>query len=98
MTRNLDARVEVVTPVEDPELADRIEGILSIALADDRFAWELEPDGGWCRIRDGAGVSGQVRLQSLARERATGTVKRKAAGADADLAFSQRLAGGGRRS
>ena len=97
MTRNLDARVEVVTPIEDPELSDRIEGILSIALADDRFAWELDSDGRWNRVREGAGVSAQVRLQSLAQERATDVAKRSASGADADLAIWQRAAGEGQR-
>lgn len=45
MTRNLDRRVEVVTPVEDPALQRELKAILDICLTDNRQAWELRPDG-----------------------------------------------------
>lgn len=45
MARNLDRRVECVTPVDDPRLRQRLEALLSIYLADNRRAWTLEPDG-----------------------------------------------------
>ena len=45
MPRNLDRRVECVTPVDDPRLRQRLEALLSIYLADNRRAWALEPDG-----------------------------------------------------
>ena len=46
MPRNLRRRVEVLIPVEDPILADRIRSqILSCCLADTKKAWRLLPDG-----------------------------------------------------
>ena len=45
MPRNLDRRVEAVTPVEDPALHRRLRGVLETCLADNRQAWELLPDG-----------------------------------------------------
>jgi polyphosphate kinase len=49
MPRNLDTRVELVVPVESPELSAEIEDTLERCLADDSFAWELAADGGWER-------------------------------------------------
>lgn len=45
MPRNLDRRVEAVTPVENPEIVKDLQEILGIMLADNRQAWELQPDG-----------------------------------------------------
>ena len=44
MPRNLDTRVELLAPIEDPALRDEIEDTLERCLADDTFAWELRPD------------------------------------------------------
>jgi polyphosphate kinase len=45
MPRNLDARVEVITPVEEPLLVQDLKQILEIVLADNRQAWDLKADG-----------------------------------------------------
>ncbi len=45
MPRNLDARVEVVTPVEEPSLVQELKQILEIVLADNRQTWDLHADG-----------------------------------------------------
>ena len=45
MPRNLNRRVEAVTPVEEPSLVNRLKEILAIFLADNRYAWELQADG-----------------------------------------------------
>ncbi|MBE9014117.1 polyphosphate kinase 1, partial [Pseudanabaenaceae cyanobacterium LEGE 13415] len=45
MPRNLDRRVEAVVLVEEPSLAQDLQEILGIMLADNRQAWELQPDG-----------------------------------------------------
>ncbi len=45
MTRNLDRRVEAVVPVEDPDLIKDLQEILAVMLADNRQAWDLQPDG-----------------------------------------------------
>jgi polyphosphate kinase len=49
MYRNLDYRVEAVTPIEDPSLRDRLKEILDTMLNDRGHAWELEADGRWIR-------------------------------------------------
>jgi polyphosphate kinase len=51
MPRNLDRRVEVITPVEDLDLAKDLQEILGIMLADNRQAWELQPDGSYIQRR-----------------------------------------------
>jgi len=45
MKRNLESRVEVVTPVEDPKLRAELRSFLDIQLNDRRSAWEMQPDG-----------------------------------------------------
>lgn len=45
MPRNLDRRVEAVVPIEDADLAKDLQEILGIMLADNRQAWDLQPDG-----------------------------------------------------
>ena len=45
MPRNLDARVEVITPIEDISLVKELKQILEIVIADNRQAWDLRSDG-----------------------------------------------------
>ncbi|MBP0013089.1 MAG: polyphosphate kinase 1 [Roseofilum sp. SBFL] len=45
MPRNLDRRVEAVTPIDDPEIQKDVQEILGVMLADNRHAWELQSDG-----------------------------------------------------
>jgi polyphosphate kinase len=49
MYRNLDYRVEAITPIEDPQLRERLREILDTMLADRGHAWELDADGAWKR-------------------------------------------------
>ncbi|MGH9279991.1 MAG: RNA degradosome polyphosphate kinase [Acidimicrobiales bacterium] len=78
MPRNLDRRVEAVTPVERSELQERLQEILDANLADDVLAWELQPGGDWLKVPTAEGVNTQARLQERAYERA-----RRRRGADA---------------
>jgi len=43
--RNLKERVELITPIEDPELRQRCIEVLEDAQLDNRLAWELDADG-----------------------------------------------------
>ena len=70
MPRNLDRRVEAALRVTEPRLRGRIDEILSLALADDVLAWNLEPDGTWTKVPVTEGIECQVRLQELAIARA----------------------------
>jgi polyphosphate kinase len=53
MPRNLDTRVELLTPIEDDAARTEVEDTLERCLADDTFAWELRPDDTWERRRGG---------------------------------------------
>jgi polyphosphate kinase len=85
MPRNFQRRVEVMFPIEDEGLRDRvIDEILATALADDVKARQLMPDGSYVRVRpvaiaapNGANgvpaakpVRSQYRFMELAREKA----------------------------
>jgi polyphosphate kinase len=50
MPRNLDHRLEVVAPVEDSELQQRLRSFFDVVLADNSTAWELQGDGRWKRL------------------------------------------------
>jgi polyphosphate kinase len=52
MERNLDRRVEAMTPVADAESQARLRAILDVMLADDRRAWQLGPDDSWKRVEE----------------------------------------------
>jgi polyphosphate kinase len=69
MPRNLDRRVEALTPVEDPALQARLDEILRIGLDDDELAWELGPDGRWHKVPTVRGINAHRALQELAVER-----------------------------
>jgi len=47
MPRNLERRVEVITPILDTGLHHRLSTLLATYLADERQAWDLGPDGAW---------------------------------------------------
>jgi polyphosphate kinase len=70
MQRNLYERVEVVFPLKDPALKQRITGeVLAAYLEDTRTARVLGPDGKFTRPRhgrNGRGVSVQERLMGAA--------------------------------
>jgi polyphosphate kinase len=70
MPRNLDRRVEVLTPVDDPDAREQLRRLLQHCLADDTNAWELEADGEWRRVPTTSGCSGQRLAYEDALERA----------------------------
>ena len=70
MPRNLDRRIEVVIGIEEPRLKAQLLETLSIDLADDTNAWELDADGQWLPVEHRNGFSAQRRLYELAQERA----------------------------
>ena len=71
MQRNLYARVEVLFPVKDPQLRERIcNEVLAAYLSDTRKARILEPAGCYTRprsVRNGHGFSAQDYLIQLAQ-------------------------------
>ena len=75
MPRNLDSRVELVVPIEAPELKAELEDTLERCLADDTFAWELGSDGHWSR-RSGGERCAHAELAERASERASAASER----------------------
>jgi polyphosphate kinase len=75
MPRNLDRRVEVLAPVEDPRVRARIAGVLDALLADTRFAWELGADGRWSRVAPAAGEQPSSAQEMLMRQARAGAKK-----------------------
>ena len=69
MPRNLNSRVETLTPVTDPALRQRLEEIIDALSNDDVLAWEMTRDG-WQKVPSHHGNSAHQRLQELALERA----------------------------
>ena len=67
MPRNLDRRVEAVTPVEDPALIDQLKDLLNIFLSDNRQAWEMQPDGDYVRRHPAEGEPERSAHQILMR-------------------------------
>ncbi len=69
MPRNLDARVEVVTPVIDPLIQAEVEQIIHITLNDNRQAWDLQPDGSYIQRQPGDEPerASQVQFMLMAR-------------------------------
>ena len=47
MKRNLEARVEILCPVESPELKRELRAVFETHLADQRSAWDMQPDGSY---------------------------------------------------
>jgi polyphosphate kinase len=72
MDRNLSRRVEVVFPIEPPELKQRvIKEILDVSLADNAKARELRPDGTYKRVPTGEPVvRSQEKFLEFARQNA----------------------------
>ncbi len=50
MKRNLESRVEVLVPVEAPELRGELSKILDLLLQDTAGAWEMGPDGTYTKL------------------------------------------------
>jgi polyphosphate kinase len=80
MKRNLEARVEILCPVESPELTGELRMIFDTYAADQRSAWDMQPDGTYIqRIpADERKVDGSHQmLIALAEKRLKKSLKQK---------------------
>jgi polyphosphate kinase len=69
MNRNLDWRVEAITPVESPPLRERLREILDVMRASTAHSWQLGSDGKWrprCKNDDEKCEDAQVVLMRRA--------------------------------
>ena len=81
MPRNLDRRIELMVPVEDPPGAEKLAQILETCLADTRQAWTLRPDGSYERRQPDAkhpALRCQEEFQRRAETRAAEAAQRQA--------------------
>ncbi len=73
MPRNFRRRVEIMFPIEDPQLKARlVDGILGVVLADNVKARELQADGTYRRVAPAKpgepSIRSQVEFQNMALE------------------------------
>jgi polyphosphate kinase len=69
LPRNLDHRIEVVTPIDAPVLRAELETVFEALLSDNTLAWELRADGTWRRLQPNRGDlprAAQAQLMSRA--------------------------------
>lgn len=70
MPRNLNDRVELMVPVEDPDLRARLKKMLDAELADNQKAHVMQPDGTWTKtIASENRICAQSWFQHIAEER-----------------------------
>jgi polyphosphate kinase len=80
MKRNLESRVEVVTPVEDTKLRQELRLIIDVQLSSRKHVWEMQSDGSYIKRKDLPGkksLSPQETFIELAQKRMTAASKHK---------------------
>lgn len=72
MPRNLDRRIELLTPVEDETCRTKLIAILKTCLSDTVKGWRLRPDGTYVRptVKGGKAIRSQESLWSASVSRA----------------------------
>jgi polyphosphate kinase len=80
MPRNLESRVELVTPVEDPVLKAELLDVLERCFAENANAWQLDADGVWTRLEPANGQRRSVQ-EELRERHATRAAEQLAASA-----------------
>ncbi len=78
MPRNLDSRVELVAPVEDPGLRAELLDVMERCFADNANAWELDAEGAWTRLNPANGRRRSVQ-EELRERHATRVAEQLAA-------------------
>jgi polyphosphate kinase len=58
--------MEVLAPILEPTLRDRIDEMLDVLLSDDELAWALAADGTWEAPNGSALSNAQTRLEEAA--------------------------------
>jgi polyphosphate kinase len=67
MPRNLDHRVEVLTPIDNGRARQELNAILDSAFSDNTNAWELAGDGSWSRLSPSKGARAHTHQAALRR-------------------------------
>ncbi|MCK5853756.1 MAG: RNA degradosome polyphosphate kinase [Sulfurovaceae bacterium] len=85
MPRNLIRRIEIMTPIEDPNLQQKIKQILSLQLKDSKLRWKLKSSGEYKQVkREGKSVNNHdileeyvTRIYDQAQEEISEDISRK---------------------
>ena len=80
MPRNLERRVELMFPVEQPDLRRRLVRILELYFADNCHSYELQPDGRYRKRRpppEAGARSGEVHAQERLQQQAWSAERRR---------------------
>jgi polyphosphate kinase len=78
MPRNLDHRIEVLTPIEDGRAQQELVRAFDVLLADNASAWEMSSEGRWMKLRPKKGDRGRQAQQVFMRS-ARARARRRAA-------------------
>ncbi len=73
--RNLNDRVELITPIEEPSLQQRLINILDAAINDNRLAWDLDSEGSY-RLRYPEADKSERNFHKILMKQATKRAKK----------------------
>lgn len=78
MKRNLESRVEVVAPIEEPHLRADLRAVLDAQLAANSDAWEMQPDGTYVRSTPQAPSCQAIQMElAEKRQREAGRLRKR---------------------
>jgi polyphosphate kinase len=81
MNRNLEHRVEVLTPVEEPELQTGLRDIIDTLMSTKYSVWQMNADGSYTRLvgtkKDGEDCQQALIHQALDRDHDAKRLKRR---------------------
>jgi len=80
MKRNLEARVEVLCPIEPPELKKELRLIFETHLSDQCSAWDMQPDGSYLQripVSEAASCGSHYRMIERSVKRLKESLKQK---------------------
>jgi polyphosphate kinase len=75
MKRNLESRVEAVTPVEDPSLRKELRSVFDVQLKPNHAAWEMRSDGSYVRLSGDPKNNCQLAMIDMVEKREMEEVK-----------------------
>ena len=82
MKRNLESRVEVVAPIDNPKLQEELRLILDVQLSSLKHAWAMQPDGSYSERTKNSGKDvpeAQETFIALAQKRMAAATKHRQA-------------------
>jgi polyphosphate kinase len=77
MPRNLDRRIEVLAPIDEPRHRAELAAILDALIADTKSSWELLTTGEWTRRQPSPGAPAISAQETLMAHAARGTKTRR---------------------